>query len=140
MDTFESSAADLARFAEKQGYPPNLLWVTSADMVFWRLRFFVWMGDPTERRKEAKRRFDGGIARNIGLALEASKTAEWTICRVYLPKDREEAEYRMLPSTGMKMNVAKDPPPVVLVKSRVAWWMLKLWAKTSRNNLIAAPR
>ena len=33
MDTFEKSAADFARFAVKQDYPPNLLWVEPTDVV-----------------------------------------------------------------------------------------------------------
>jgi hypothetical protein len=132
LETFEHSAADFARFAEKQGYPPNLLWVTSADVVFWRMHFFVWKGVPGERRNEAERRFEEGIARNLGIAIEGKcKTSDFTVCRVYVPKDREDAQERWIPSTGVKFIVAKDQPPAILVKNRVAWWLLRAWTKGS---------
>ena len=76
IDTFETSAADFAQFAAKQGYPANLLWVTSADVVFWRLQFFVWMGDPGERRNEAKRRFSTADHEAATAGVECRKDAE----------------------------------------------------------------
>ncbi len=34
ITTFENAANDFARFAERQGFPARLLWITSEDIVF----------------------------------------------------------------------------------------------------------
>jgi hypothetical protein len=45
------------------------------------------------------------MARNVGLAFEAKcKTDRWTICRVYVPVNDLDAQYRMIPQTGLKLT------------------------------------
>src|SRR3989442_1427593 len=118
MDSFEDSVADFRRFAVEQDYPPNLLWVKPHDVVLsrWNSRWtnFIWKGDPTERQSLARVEYESAIARNIGIAFEGKcKTAGWTICRVYVPVDDEDAQYRLIPKSGLKKSVAVEPLPVV---------------------------
>src|SRR5205809_337004 len=130
METFEDSAANFARFAVKQDYPPNLLWVKPADVVhaFWNKRwtYFIWKGDPTERQDRAKVEYDTAIAQNVGIAFEGRcKTERWTVCRLYVPYDDEDAQHRMIPQTGVKLTVTVEPLPTVLVESKIRWSILK---------------
>jgi hypothetical protein len=128
--TFEEATNDFARFAEQQGYPARLLWITSADIVFWRGRCFVLLGDADTRRLQAKVRFEVGIARSVGMEFEGwCKADGWTICRVYVPDDDIDAQYRMILEPGVKMKVSVDFPPTRLVASRALFQLLKLWTK-----------
>ena len=130
LTTFEDAANDFARFAEDQGFPPRLLWIASDDLVFWRGRYFVFNGDTDTRRLEAKARFDEGIARGVGIELEGKcKANGWTICRVYVPEDNIDAQCRMIPQQGVKMKVAVDSKPTVLVWSRPIFQLLKWWRR-----------
>jgi hypothetical protein len=138
IDTFEHAAADFARFAVKQDYPPNLLWVKSTDAVFakWngKWTYFVWKGDPTERQDRAKVEYDTAISRKVAIAFEGKcKTDRWTICRVYVPVDDTDTQYRMIPQTGVKVTVAVEPLPAVLVDSKLVWWILK-WITRKPNR------
>jgi hypothetical protein len=130
VDTFEDSAADFARFAVKQDYPPNLLWVKPTDVVLakWNRRwtYFVWKGDPTKRQDRAKLEYDAAIAGNVGIAFEGKcKTDRWTICRIYVPVDDVDAQRRMIPQTGVKKVVAVEPLATVLMESKIWWSILK---------------
>jgi hypothetical protein len=105
--------------------------VKSTDVVLakWdgRWTYFVWKGDPTERQDHARVEYDSAIARNVGIAFEGKcKTDRWTICRVYVPVDDVDAQYRMIPQTGVKVTVAVDPPPSVLVETKI-WWSILKW-------------
>jgi hypothetical protein len=97
-----------------------------------RWTYFVWKGDPAERQNLARVEYETAAAQNIRLAFEGkTKTDRWTICRIYVPVDDEDAQYRMIPRTGVKVSVAVNPPPVVLVESRT-WWRILEW--TTKKN------
>jgi hypothetical protein len=124
VKTFEEASSDFARFAVSQGFPPNLLWVKKDDLLLgrWhgRWTYFVWRGDPAKRQNVAKIEYENSITRNIGIAFEGKcKTDRWTVCRVYVPLDDEDAQYRMIPRTGVKQSVIVDSLPAILVVNRV---------------------
>lgn len=131
---FHTAATEFTKFAVKQGYPPNLLWVTKADVLLnkWQRSWtnFVWKGDPTDRQQRARSKYQNAVANGIGLALEAKcKTDRWTICRIYVPVDRDDAERRMIPQTGVKHLAVDDPRPAVLVERRLQWRILKWFGR-----------
>jgi hypothetical protein len=129
ITTFEGAVADFTRFAVERDSPP-LLWAKEHDVVLalWKSRwtYFIWKGDPAEKQSLARVEYESATARNIGLAFEGKcKTDRWTLCRIYVPVDDEDAHHRMIPRTGVKVSIAVDPPPVVLVESGVLWRILK---------------
>ena len=129
---FGSTIADFTRFAVEHGYPPQLLWTSSEFVLFWRRRLFVLAVDPEVQHNQAKASFDVATARNVGVAIEGKcKTQTATIARVYEPIDATDAQDRMIPATGVKMTVVVDPPPVVLVRNRAWWRILKFLSKGS---------
>ncbi|HSR07029.1 MAG TPA: hypothetical protein VLM42_07760 [Bryobacteraceae bacterium] len=126
MADFDATIAKFAQFASEQGYPNSFLWTSPNFVLIWRRRFFVLIVDPEEQRAQAKASYDSAIARNIGVAVEAlCKTQNMSVCRVYGPTDEADAQYRMISTTDVKMSVAVDPLPTVLVGNRLLWWMLK---------------
>lgn len=133
MESFERAVADFRRFLIQQDYPPNLLWLTPNDVVFWGLRYFFWKGDPSERESRAKTSFSNAMAANVGIALQAQcKTDRWAICRLYVPEDELDAERRMIPKTGVKVAATIDPKPAMVVDKRIQWWLLK-WLVRNRR-------
>jgi hypothetical protein len=127
---FDAAVSEFTAFVVKQGYPPNLLWVTSADVLIhkWNGAWtdFVWKGDPSERERKAARDYNSACSRDIGLALEARcKTDRWTVCRVFVPVDHDEAERLMIPRTGVKHSAVDHPVPTVLVERSWQWRVLK---------------
>jgi hypothetical protein len=135
---FYSAADDFARFAVSQGYPLNLLWVTQADVVLLRWMrtwtYFVWKGEPNKRQGEVRIVYQNAMARNVGLTFEAKcKTDRWTICRVYVPENDIDAQYRMIPDHGVKMNVATDPKPTMFIRSRLLFRFLRWCAKLKHS-------
>lgn len=126
MADFDGTVAEFAQFAVDQGYPNSVLWTSPNFVLIWRRRFFVLVVDPEEQRAQAKSSFDSAIARNLGVAVEAlCKTQNMSVCRVYGPTDEADAQSRMISTMGVKMSVAHDPLPTVLVGNRLLWWMLK---------------
>jgi hypothetical protein len=124
---FDSAVADFTRFAVSEGYPQALLWVASESVRFWRGRNFVLVRNSEEQRVLAKANFDAAMIRDMGLAIEGRfKTASSTICHLYVPEDDLDAQCRMIPATGVKMLVTENPLPVVLIKNRIVWGILKL--------------
>jgi hypothetical protein len=135
IKNFEDAAGDFARFAVSQGFPPNLLWVTADDVLLGRWNgswiYFILKDDPAKRQQVAKAEYERAISRNIGLAFEGKcKTDRWTICRLYVPVNDLDAQYRMIPQTGLKLNVAVDPLPAILLTSGTLWRLLKWILKT----------
>lgn len=132
-ESFETAVTRFRAFLVQQDYPPNVLWLTPEDVVFWGLRYFFWKDDASERSSHAKAEFESGIARNVGISFQAHcKTERWAICRVYVPRDEVEAECRMIPKTGVKISAVKDPLPAIEIDSRVQWRLLKWLVRKDR--------
>jgi hypothetical protein len=135
MSDFDDVVADFTRSAVGQGYPSTLIWSSPEFLMFWRRRFFVFKRDPEESRLRAKTIYDTAVARRVGVEIEGKcKTPTASICRVYMATDDLDAQYRMIPETGVKMTVAVDPLPVVLVRSRILWWILKRFCMLSATE------
>ena len=126
MSEFDSVVAEFTRFASGQGYPSTLLWSSPDLLAFWQRWLFVLVLDPEESRLKAKAIYEAAVARKIGVHIEGRcKTQTATICRVYMPNDDLDAQYRMIPKTGVKMTVVVHPLPVVLIRNRMLWRIVK---------------
>jgi len=126
--SFGTAVADFQKFLLQQEYPSNLLWVTHDDIVFWRSRFFFCRDDSTERSNQARAKFEDAMSRNIGVMFEGiCRTEQATVCRIYVPSDALDAEYRMIPKTGIKFSALVDPKPATPVDRRIRWWIVKGW-------------
>jgi hypothetical protein len=60
------------------------------------------------------------------------KTDRFTICRVYVAEDDIDAQYRMMPQSGLKLSLSQNDFPTVLVRSRLIfaalrWWRRRKW-------------
>ena len=101
---------------------------TIKDAKKWKGQWtnFVWKGDPAKRKAIAGTEYQSAMAGNVGLAVEAiCKADRWTICRVNIPADQDEAQRQMIPQKGVKHSVRCAPLPTVLVESSIRWRILK---------------
>ncbi|MBN8733741.1 MAG: hypothetical protein J0L64_24615 [Acidobacteria bacterium] len=140
-DALASPSFDIAKekfvdFLVNQGFPPRLLWVQPDDVVLreWKgaATLFVRKGDHNQRESDARQEFQSAAERGVGLALEAScKTGDWTICSIFVPENNDQAERLMVPRQGVKLSVAINPPPTVLVEHKWLWWPIKWLASGS---------
>jgi hypothetical protein len=132
MADFASTVTNFTRFATEQGYPSKLLWTSPDFVLYWRRRFFVLAVDPEKCRVQAQADFEAATARNVGVAIEGKcKTGTTTICRVYVPIDSTDAQYRLIPEIGVKMTVLRDPLPAIVVRNLFRWRILKRLSRGS---------
>jgi hypothetical protein len=132
-ESFDTAVTRFRAFLVPQNYPPNLLWLKPDDIMFWCLRYFFWKGDSSERASHARIEYDKAVVRNLGIEFQAQcKTARWTICRVYVPKDDVDAEYRMIPKAGAKLSAANDPKPATEIDSPIQWRIPKWLVRKGR--------
>lgn len=133
---FSAAVSEFTTFVVKQGYPPNLLWVKSADVVLHKWNgawtYFVWKGDPSEGERSARKDYQSAVSRDVSVALEAHcRTDRWAICRVFVPVDENQAERLMIPQTGVKHSAVNEPLPTILVERKLWWRILKWLARKS---------
>jgi len=135
--SFESAAAEFLRFAVSEGYPRELLWVKTEDVLLGRwlgqFRYFVWQGDPIKRQGIAQIEYENALKREMGMIFEAKcRTDRWTICHLYVPLDDEDAQHRLVPKVGVKQKAAVEPLSTVLVRNRM-WWLFLKWTLTTKQ-------
>jgi hypothetical protein len=132
---FDVAEADFQRFAVTHGYPATLLWTVPDELVSWRGRFIVLDGDAGVRRERARKTFERGAAKNVGIVIEGKcNTDRFTICGVYIADDQTDAENRMIPESGIKLSLSQNEFSTVLVNSRLLfaalrWWRRRKWAQ-----------
>jgi hypothetical protein len=132
---FDDAESAFKRFAVAQGYPAMLLWTVPDELIFWRGRFLVLDGEAGVRRERAKAAYDKGAARNVGIEIDGKcKTNRITICRVYVAEDETDAQYRMMPQSGIKMSLSQNDFPAVIVSNEfmfavLRWWRRRKWAQ-----------
>ena len=131
MVDFTNATAEFSGFCARHGYPSKLLWVLPEEVLIWRGRIFVLAANPEAQRLKAKSVFDSAISRNVGVVMDGiGKTAAVSICCLYTAKDDADAQNRMIPKVGLKLSVANDPRPVVLVSRRFPWRLLNCFGRS----------
>ncbi len=90
------------------------------------MTYFIPSGAPSEREQRARSDYQEAVSAKRGVAFEAhSATSEWTVCRLFVPSDEDEAERLMIPASGIKYSAAQAPLPVILVEPE-QWNYLRL--------------
>lgn len=125
LPCFEDAAASFRQFIESQGHCPRLCWIFREDVVERRRRLFVRMPG-AESEAEAKRLYDEGVRRGLGVALEVFCFIGWRpLAYVWLPQDEEDASYRMLSGLKMSVPVGEEYRTIVEVRSSLRWMLLR---------------
>ncbi|MCH7725979.1 MAG: hypothetical protein IH991_05790 [Planctomycetes bacterium] len=112
-------------FLASEGHCTELLWIFREDVVERCPRTYLRVPLRNDETL-VELLYDEGLQRGLGIHLNVFCFLEdRPCCYVWLPKDEEDASYRML--LGLKVSIPADSDRriVVPVKSRLRWTWLK---------------
>jgi hypothetical protein len=131
LETFEAAENRYRRFLVENGYPPQIIWVRSQNVVFPGKRFvYVKFPIPAENLARARETYESGITQQRGVLFSSlCELEEATCCFVWFPKDRDEAARYLMPADGsLKMSALIDLArvPGRVIRTSLAWKILQL--------------
>ena len=128
--SFEESCGRFCEFLIRNGYPGEIVWITSDDLlVTGRRLFYVRLPNPDRGRVDARARFEEAAKKQSGVSFRAMfETDHRSLCTVWVPIDDSERERAMCSKTDLKMSasVERNSVPIKEVRSRIVWWYLRL--------------
>lgn len=123
--TFDTAELNFRRFLTEHGYPPEIVWTSTEDVIVDQSgRYFV-RGRGKHSRARCNRKYVIGAGAGLGVQLRAICASEaQTFACVEVPKDVMESQYRMI-GPGLKMSC---PDRIVhgCTVGDVRWQFLKL--------------
>ena len=124
LPSFGEAVAKFQRFLQEGGRPSTIRWIFREDVVERGRKVFVRMPLPNSAA-EARRLYNKGVERDLGVHLDVYCFFNGlSLAYVWLPKDEEDASYRML--SGLKLSYPEDDEQrkIVGVRSNLHWnWL-----------------
>lgn len=134
MPSFEEAVAKFQWFLQKGGHSSCLRWVFREDVLEWSRKIFVRI-PLLNSDAEAKRLYDEGVERDLGVHLDVYCFLDAVpLVYVWLPKDEEDASYRMLDGLKLSYPVGDELRKVVGVRSRIGWNCLRLLERCNTRH------
>jgi len=128
--SFEDSCRRFREFLARNGYPLELVWITSDDVLLTGRNFlYVKLPSPDRGGGAARARFEAATKAQSGVSFKGLfETDHKTLCTVWVASDDSECERAMCSKTDLKMSapVERNRPPIKEVRSRFVWWCLRL--------------
>ena len=92
--SFEESCGRFCEFLIRNGYPGEIVWITSDDLlVTGRRLFYVRLPNPDRGRVDARARFEEAAKKQSGVSFRAMfETDHRSLCTVWVPIDDSERE------------------------------------------------
>lgn len=133
LPSFDDALQQFRAFIQSQGHGADLLWLFREDVVQRRRKVGIERRASSYVRKPidddtmlVERKYQEGLRRGLGMQLGVfCFLGERPCCYIWLPRDQEEAQYRML--NGLTMNLPAEPERQIVtpVKCRLRWYWLK---------------
>lgn len=126
--SFEHAAAFMRKFLVDQDRPGNIYWVFAEDVLCTGPReYLVRIPLPVENRKKAKKCFDLGKERGLGLAMHGFCTLGCcTLCYVMLPTNEDQSQRALMNPNFIKFSVDAEMPEARPSESTIQWHIQKL--------------
>jgi hypothetical protein len=126
--TFEEATDRLRAFAADQGLAGEIGWVFREDVLLrgWRGMPRAWLRWPlpAANHRLARRLFDGGEARGLGVLLTVSfRSGPDLLAHVCAPRDQADAESALL-GPGLKLSIARPIGEARRIPDGPAWWII----------------
>jgi hypothetical protein len=122
-------------FLRSNGFPPHLVWLTHTDVLLTGSELlYVRYSDPQLAEVAARGTFEKGSRRGNGLLLKGLFSKEdITYSCIWVPEDREEAQYALLPPIVKLAVNTSQTFKLVIVQSDEKWQSL---AKRHRDEQV----
>jgi len=120
---FNEALQRYTNFLGKIGWPQQIAWVESADViVFPQVAVFVFRPKRPVDLSVIRVRFEKEYGTAPAIAFHSVAFAkEQTYAFVEAIEELGQGE-QMFVTEGLKLSAASEPPPLVVVRSRLRWW------------------
>jgi hypothetical protein len=138
--SFEEATRAFQAFLAREGWPAEVSWVPRGGAIYKEGQLYVRGLDPSHAERHARRAYQIGMARGLGLAFEGICVADGrTWAHVSSPVSQEAAERLLyMGQWGTKFSVPSSPRPPVIVFSPLRWrWYVlsgKRWGLAPGNS------
>lgn len=127
--TFDNAENQFRDFLSENGSSPQLMWVTPDDVLLTgRKLIYIKKPVPTSNRSLARELFETGMAQQLGVLFATLCNFEGaTCCYVWIPVDRSESQYALMP-TALKMSAHTGDSRMAgkLISSQTYWRCLQI--------------
>lgn len=107
--SFDDALGRFRSFLDRLGFYDRMEWVCPADVLLISGECFVRPRAPAEVKNEIAATYQEGTNRRLGVKFSVLGLGDETVwCYVYVPTDRTDAEYSMMPD-GLKLSVPTEP-------------------------------
>jgi hypothetical protein len=135
---FDEATSAFREFLSKQRRPQAIEWVFREDVLQVARWKYIRVPLPRENAERAKTLYMAGVERGLGVAIDAfSHSANVTYAWIFVPWDNTDAEYSMVGSEHLKLSVPETVTSARIVRSAVAWSLLRFRASLARRATFA---
>lgn len=141
--SFEQAVEEFKMFLAENNLSTELLWIFVEDTFsrntkFYETHFWLKLPLPDENEKLAKRQYEIGKQRNLGMGLSAFAICKDKICcALIIPIDKEDSEILLMSSKYLKFSFINDMPTAEVIKGSFQWNLLRfLPFKYKKGNFL----
>ena len=123
---FDEAVANFRAFLERNGYPPDVIWVTEKNVLVAPSRL-IYVRSPIPRESAAAARctFETGIS-GLGVWLNTICASQHTsYCNAWTPNDADQAARAMIRARAVKMSASTSHSEAIAVQSGGKWLLLR---------------
>lgn len=146
--SFDEAVGGLREFISSRGVPGEIVWLFREDIVaiggkygpdlFRAPGYHVNIGQTAGNVEHARRFYKLGREKGLGIALIAFiSLGDRVGCRVEIPEDDTDGQYKMIPLGGLKYACVENMPKAALVKNPLKWWLLKMISDPPEDTWLA---
>jgi hypothetical protein len=139
-ESFAEAETRFNKFLAGNNFPSNIRWILADQIALTTNRgYLILAAGAIEGRKEAERRYVAGLAKGLGISLNAiCVTPEETIASVYVPKDLVDAQ-RHLMGPGFKFLCPVEKLAASMISEVSEWerldYDIQVHSRMMRENL-----
>ena len=122
--TLSQAEQEFKSFLLANGYPQTICWITPNDLIVSSPHEY-WIRKRKQRAEEyVGAKFAQAVANGMGVELRAiCANADQTFATVFVPTDREDAEYRLM-RDGVKLSCPAERPKARVTGNALRWLLL----------------
>lgn len=138
--SFNDAVDEFRSFLEANGLTQPLLWAFQDDIVSektntFKTLFWVRLPLPVDSEQFAKRHFELGKSKGLGMGLAAYAVCdEGLLCSFVIPADTEDSEFLMIRPEQIKYSFVLSMPSAAVVRNSLRWTLLTIDPRYKKGN------